>query len=423
MPRETAKALFGAALLGTLGIPAASGGAEGTDDLRRQLETLQQQLKELEAVKKRVEELEQRLSEREEAATPVSEETSEPSREPPFHVGGALRFNYFWKGGDDETRTKRGDVGFDLFRLNVDGESEDIQLSAEYRFYPYMDTLHHGWIGFRPSSAGQVQVGVTKVPFGLLPYASHSYWFGLPYYLGLADDYDAGAKYVHKDGPWDARVAFFKNDELGDGGDWDRISYDAAVVDGAGNEETNTAAARLAYTFNAGSDCSQEVGLSGQWGELYNVETDATGDRWAAAAHLDNRCGRWNTQLELGRYRHDPAGGDDTSMTLGGFATTHEVAAEGSFAVANVAYNVPVQWPRLKLLTCYNDFSVLDKEPSGFDNSYLNTTGCVAQVGPTYTYLDLIHGRNAVYVGDGSLAGGGSDDWERRLNLNIGYYW
>ncbi|HKJ77457.1 MAG TPA: hypothetical protein VKA64_09655, partial [Gammaproteobacteria bacterium] len=114
--------------------------------------------------------------------------------------------------------------------------------------------------------------------------------------------------------------------------------------------------------------------------------------------------------------------GDDT-VTLGGFAASHPVAARGTFAVANLAYNVPVQWPRVNLLTCYNDFSVLEKDEGRFDPSYLNTTGCVAQVGPTYTYLDLIHGRNTVFLGDGSLAGGGSQDWERRLNLNIGYYW
>lgn len=417
-------------MAGVLAGPAGAAEADAQfEELRRELEALRQKLQALEAVKARVEELERRLSRKEaERVTPVRDEPAvdEAPAERPFHVGGALRFNYFWKDYDTDSEAKRGDLGLDLFRVNVDGESDGVQVSAEYRFYPYMDALHHGWIGFRPSASDRVQVGVSKVPFGLLPYAAHSYWFGMPYYLGLADDYDAGVKYRRNDGPWQTQVAFFKNDELGDGSDLDRISYDAAAVGTARNEETNSVAARLAYTVNPGGECSHELGLSGQGGELYNLDTERTGDRWAAALHLDSRCGRWNGQLELGRYRYNPehpAGVGDRTVTLGGFAASHAVAAEGTFAVANLAYNVPVEGPRLKLLTCYNDFSVLDKEPERFDNSYLNTTGCVAQIGPTYTYLDLIHGRNALYLGEGSLAGGGSDDWERRLNINIGYYW
>jgi hypothetical protein len=271
-----------------------------------------------------------------------------------------------------------------------------------------------------------VEAGITKVPFGLLPYASHNFWFGIPYYIGLGDDYDLGVKYVLDRGAWNLQLAFFKNAELGSATDLGRYSYDLVAVGEARNEETNTVNARVAYTFGKGSGCSHEVGASGRWGELFNRDSDGRGDQWAAALHWDARCGRWNPQIEVGRYRYDPSnpeGVSADSVTFGAFEAAHEVASEGTFAVANLAYNVPVPFSWIDALTCYNDLSALLKDEEGFRTSYLNTTGCVIQVGPTYTYLDVIQGRNALFLGDGSLAGGGSTEWETRLNLNVGYYW
>ena len=402
-----------------------------SDAIRRELQELRERLSELEALKARVEELEARLAREagdEVAAKEAVSEAPEESEQgtSAFQVGGALRFNVFWEDYDPDVETKRGDAGLDLFRINVDGEHERLLLSAEYRFYPYMSTIHHGWIGYDFDDAGQVQVGITQVPFGLLPYASHNFWFGVPYYIGLADDYDAGVKYVHARGPWDLQLAFFKNEELGDSANLDRYSYDPVAVGARRNEETNTINARLAYTIGHETECSHEVGLSAQWGELYNRDTRKSGSHWAGAGHLDSRCGRWNVQLELGRYAYDPQNppgiGDDT-VTLGAFQGTHEVASEGTLGVFNVAYNLPVSWPGVKLITCYNDFSVLMKNDERFDNSYLNTTGCGISIGKVFTYVDLIRGRNMVFIGDGSLAGGGSDDWDTRFNINAGYYW
>ena len=47
-----------------------------------------------------------------------------------------------------------------------------------------------------------MQVGVHQVPFGILPWASHNFYFQLPYYLGLEDDYDLGVKHILKQGEW-----------------------------------------------------------------------------------------------------------------------------------------------------------------------------------------------------------------------------
>lgn len=346
--------------------------------------------------------------------------------EAPISVGGALRFNAFWTDFNESVETKRGDSGLDLFRINVDGEYDNILLSAEYRWYPFMQAIHHGWIGYDFDSGSQVQLGVSQVPFGILPYASHNYWFGVPYYLGLSDDYDLGGKYVHETGSWDLALGFYKNAELGDASSLSRYSFDVVRAGGQQNEETNQFNARLAYTLGRGTGCYHELGGSAQWGELFNAATGNRGDHWAAAAHLDSRCGRWNVQLQLARYGYSPENPPDfgdSIVRLGAFETSYDVAARGTLGVFNVAYNFPVPWESIDQITCYNDYSVLRKDSDGFRDSKLNTTGCAIGLGPVFTYIDLINARNMVFFGDGSLAGGGDDEWHTRINLNLGYYW
>ena len=61
-------------------------------------------------------------------------------------VGGAVRFQYNYKDWDEGNKDKGGDIGFDTFRLNLDGEIGEMILSAEYRWYPQSDWdgIHHG---------------------------------------------------------------------------------------------------------------------------------------------------------------------------------------------------------------------------------------------------------------------------------------
>ena len=136
--------------------------------------------------------------------------------------------------------------------------------------------------------------------------------------------------------------------------------------------------------------------------------------------------GQWNLQLQAARYLYspeNPPGVSDDVIRLGGFATSYDVAAEASVYVANVAYNLPIPWESVDQVTCYNDFSIVVKEVSGWDDSKLNTTGCLLGIGPLYVYVDLIQAENMVFFGNGSLAGDGQQGWDKRFNVNIGYYW
>ena len=349
-------------------------------------------------------------------APETPEVTTETAEDEPIRITGAVRFNTSWVSDEGPVEDKRGESGLDLFRIGAEGERDGFSVSAEYRFYPFMETIHHGWVGYAPNDRHAFEAGITRVPFGLLPFASHNFWFGTPYYLGLADDYDVGLKYRHENGPWDLRLAFFKNEELNDASNLERYSFDVVTTGNEANEETNQINARLAHTFGEGTDFVNEVGVSGQCGQLYNGETSENGDYWALAAHLDSRYKRWNFQLQLARYAYNPEnppGVDPRSVRLGAFATSYDVASEATVLVGNVAYNFPVPFDFLDSVTGYNDFSAVFKDEDGV----------AVGMGPLLMYLDFIQARNMVFFGDGSLAGGGNDDWDLRANLNVGYYW
>ncbi|MFO8085411.1 MAG: hypothetical protein R6U27_13955 [Desulfobacterales bacterium] len=412
--------------------PPVSSLAEDTD-----IETMRQ---EIEFLKQRLESMEQRLQEAErKVAEPKAEKIREEKTEEVakkeetenqynIKIGGALRVNYAHQSFSEASESKKGDMAFDIFRLDIDGSYNDLLISAQYRWYSYQDVIHHGWIGYNFSEKWQGQLGVTQVPFGLLPYASHNWWFGVPYYVGLEDDYDMGLKLIRSDGPWDLQMAFFKNEEWGNASKLERYSYDVVRALGQENEETNQFNLRLAYTFKHGSFGSTELGVSGQWGQLYNNTTDDEGDHWAAAAHLNGFYGPFNLMLEAIRYEYNPEnppGIDNDIIMMGAFADAFPVAAEGSIYVANLSYNFPVDWGPITSLTFYDDYSILVKDESDFENSQINTLGCLISANPVYVYVDLIMGKNMIYLDgpqDSLAAGNRGHGWHTRFNVNVGYY-
>ena len=218
--------------------------------------------------------------------------TGEQPTEATLRLGGALRYNLQFKnwlrGNPELPRNVDLDFEFDTFRLNADGSYGDLSFSAEYRFYAGYHMVHHGWIGYAFSDRLSVQAGVHRVPFGPLPYASHNWFFQLPYYLGLEDDYDAGIKLVYESDRWSAQAAFYKNDEgsyTGESLASARYSYDVVptTVDELGyagleedrfNEEINQLNGRLVHRGAFLNEGLMELGVSGQWGQLYNSQTD-----------------------------------------------------------------------------------------------------------------------------------------------------
>jgi len=152
----------------------------------------------------------------------------ERSSEDEFHLGGAIRYNYA-RLHFGPTKGE-GDADLELLRLDARGRRGPLFFSAQYRWYQDFDAVHHAWMGCRTDEDRDVRAGVVKVPFGLLPFASHSFWFGSGYYLGLEDDYDLGVVWRDARGArrWDAGLFF--GDEYGTGARFDRYSFDVATT-------------------------------------------------------------------------------------------------------------------------------------------------------------------------------------------------
>src|SRR5699024_10653721 len=189
----------------------ASEGQDEADILRGQIDRMQQQLLEMQRQldelraerddeEQQREEMESRLAEVEDAGADeeqvkeIAASTYDEKKSSEIHVGGAVRFQYKYE--DYSKPTKRQDRVFemDTIRLNFDGSIGDVLLSAEYRHYDYMDVVHHAWVGYDFTDSLQGQVGVNQVPFGILPFNSHSFFFSSNYYVGLEDDNDFGVK-------------------------------------------------------------------------------------------------------------------------------------------------------------------------------------------------------------------------------------
>ncbi|WP_429884774.1 hypothetical protein [Geoalkalibacter halelectricus] len=347
-----------------------------------------------------------------------------------------------WDAG---SRERGGDFNFDTFRLNLDGEIKDMILSAEYRFYP-SDDWHapkHAWIGYNFTDDLQGQIGVHQVPFGLLPYASHNFWFSGAYYVGLEDDYDMGIKFLYNQGPWDLALAFYKNEELGNAGNAGRYSVDViSNADGgfagaqpAGNRETNQFNLRLAHTLDHGALGTTELGGSGQWGQLYNSGTGKTGDHWAGALHLNGNYGRWNLQLQWARYEHNPKNPDEVELadgtflpirndiiTMGAYSFSWGVPAKADIAIANLAYTQPVNWGPISSLTFYSDNTLIEPDKDRFNSIWQNVVGCMIAAGPVFTYVDVISGKNMIFSGGDMVGGAGNEGRTTRVNVNFGYY-
>lgn len=370
--------------------------------------------------------------------------------EAPLKIGGAVRSNLFYKTWEDAafSQARYGNWAFDTLRLTADSHYQNIRFSSEYRLYPGYQFLRYGWAGYTFADHLELQAGVHKVPFGLLPYASNNWFLSLPYYLGFEDDYDAGLKLIAPFAGWgiplEAQLAFYKNDEgsfTGRSLDSARWSYDVVrsspgELAGAGlgslqaNRETNQGNLRLAHSLAHGAWGTTELGVSGQYGGLYNDLTGRNGDRWATAAHVDgNYWNRLNIKLQVMRYAfrpENPTNQDPDVVTMGAYDAPYKVAARANVYGLGLGYRIPVSWGPISQVMLYDDFSSLQKEPASFAPSHMNVLGASVTAGPMIAYLEAVSGLNHPWVGSdyGRALAEGSPDarWETRFNLNVGYY-
>lgn len=361
------------------------------------------------------------------------EEDVEAAQNAPISIGGAVRAQYVWEDYNAANKDRGGDFDFDLLRIDYSGSIGDVILSAQYRWFQYMESVQHAWVGYNFDENWQGQLGITKVPFGVTPYNSNSYFFSSNFYVGLEDDHDAGVKLRYRDPEWDFDIAFFKNDEQGGVDGFvsnrdDRYAYDPLGVRLAGEGiydtptlevgESNSFAARVARKYAFADDRSFEWGLSGQFGQM-NDGVDDVGDRSAWAAHGVYSVDRWTFMGQVSQYEYDMDMAND-GIVVGAYAFYDTIPSKATLYTANIAYSLPVKIGPITNLTFYNDYSLMTNKRGGGEDTVMNVLGMAVSAGGLYTYFDLVTAKNQPFVG-GSMAGNATDT-NTRFNINIGYY-
>lgn len=344
-------------------------------------------------------------------------------------LGGAVRVNYAYRDYDEVNKDKGGDFYFDMAAIKFDGKHGDWGLSAEYRFTSGTNYIKYGYAYYDVNPDWQLQFGINKVPFGNRDFISNSYWFGIPYYLGFEDDHDTGIKAVYEKNGWHTDLAFYKSAEYGPSEN-KRYSTDlySGTIAASGieyfNEETNQFNVRQTYTAeHEGGQTT--LGGSVQYGQIYNSNTGNNGDRYAVALHLDSSYKGWNLQLQAMQYEYDAADAVDANkIAVSVVSWQYEIASKGQSYSANIAKTFATDWGSVK---CYNDFGLMtpDVDDASYDNSMQNVTGCAISAGPTYTMVDFVMGKNMTFstanndhVGLPEMG----DSWDKRVNINFGYY-
>lgn len=344
-----------------------------------------------------------------------------------INIHGAVRVNYAYKDYSESSKDKGGDFSFDMASLRFDGKLGNWGLKSDYRFTSGTNYIKYGYAYYDLNPEWQLQMGINQVPFGNRDYISNSYWFGLPYYLGFEDDYDIGVKATFERNGWHTDMAFYKGAEYGP---TENKRYAADLYTGTingteyNNEETNQINLRQTYTFEHQGGTTT-LGASLEAGQIYNAKTGNNGDRYAVAAHLNTVFDGWNIQLQAMQYEFDAADAvDDNKIAVSVVSWQYEVASKGQIYNLNIAKTIPTDWGSIKF---YNDFGLMtpDVEDETYDNSMQNVLGAALSAGPTYTHIDFIMGKNMTFstanndhVGLPEVG----DDWDKRINISMAYY-
>lgn len=350
---------------------------------------------------------------------------------PELAIGGALRFNYNLSSWKPEQKRRGGDFGYDLFRINTQAAYKGINLNAEYRLYSNAfggGMLKQGWFGYSFNETDEIQLGLTQVPFGIQQYNSNNWFFNLPYYVGLEDDHDMGIKYIHNGNKVEYQLAFFKNAEETRFGNTTEITHSRYAYDVAGrNKEVNQLNGKFVYKF--GNPIKHRLGASGQYGRLFNLDTQATGSHYGLAVHYELTYSDWNIKVEAMNIANNPANAPGSSrdeISMAAYGADYKVAADFNIYTFTIARKIPVEWDPISSLRLYNDFGYMQKKKADFDDSIMNVTGLLITAGNIYTYIDYAAGLNHSWLGgnfiDDFSSGTSETDWEARFNVNIGYY-
>lgn len=358
-----------------------------------------------------------------------------------LRFGGAVRFNAFIKNFEESEKALDAAAQFDVFILSADAHKSGFDASVQYRFYPESKThfLRHAYVGYGIDSQWYAKLGIFQKPFGIADYASHNWFFQLPYYLGFEDREAMGIGFSNEQDNWKFDIAYFRQaapggpirgDDSGVGNG--RYSY--AIVNTTGIVDGTTVAAnireldqfntRVRYRLTE----TIELGASIQLGRIYNATLDKSdwGTNWVA--HMVYGHNSWSFKGEIVGYNYSARSDEGEKLDavqMAAYGSAYDVAARGTIYVAGLAYSIPVNRKLVNSITTYVDYAYLDKGISGYHGTHHLVPGVMILSGPIYTYIDYAMGKNQPWFSSSftGLAEGESDArWNGRFNINIGYY-
>lgn len=362
-----------------------------------------------------------------------------------LHVGGGVIIQYRntnFADFDPREGSKGGDFVFNSLFLQATDQYKGVYLHTEYWFTNQGSMLNHTRLGYNFTRNWNMEVGLLRRPFGILPFAYHGFWYDLAYYTGWDDSQELGVGAHYHKGPWDLRFAFMKNSY--NPGSANRMG--ANLTTGAGapvpiagaiggsslqqNEMNNEGDLRIAYNFSHGKLFHVNIGASGSYGKIYNNITARNGSRIALATFINGSYGLWGAHLEAINYRNNPvnpSGLSDDTVQMSYFGLKYLIPAKGTIYIVGVSRTLLLGWGPFSAVTLFDDYSLLSRRHYGnYDlgpyknvgNSTQNTLGAMWHAGRLQIWTGLIMGKNASF----SFMGPDNNAWHRRFNISIGYF-
>jgi len=342
-------------------------------------------------------------------------------------IGGHIRLNADYRDWvDDSDRTR---FEFESLKLSFNGKTGPFTVSADYRYYENVDfnAIRFADFGYQLDENWSFKLGITRVPFGKQAFLSNSFWYSINYYLGFEDDNDAGFVANYQGNNWQLSGGYFFNDEFNKPASFDRYSFDVADDGELRNKENGQWNLHYQGNWPHASGASTSFSLSYQRADILDLNTLHNNSHKAFSSHIQHSVNQFDIALQYIDYEYEVSpmsGANRDAIALSAFGYPFQIAKEGQSLVANIAYTFKNINPRVRSVTCYSEYGLVDSDLSRGRKSIQWVNGCMAAVDKFYIYLDAIHGENMWFAG-GSGIGLDFNDGQpttHRTNLSIGYY-
>ncbi|SNR39138.1 hypothetical protein [Flavobacterium sp. ov086] len=348
------------------------------------------------------------------------------SEKPRFTINGAFRVHYKDEFYNETRKKEGGEFGFDLFGLVVNASHKKFKIMADMRFMPASSggiMLKEGWVGYDFQNGDDIQVGLVQSPFGNLEYNSYSWFLGIGYALGFEGKYAMGAKYHHKGNTWDWQLAFMKNamETFTNDPALRQNQWSASVL--GDNKEINELAGQIVYKIKT-NNFLHKIGVSGQFGQLYNFVEDRMGSRNAFAFHYNMDYKNLGIKAEVYKYEFNPKGKSSEYVDMGSFGYTYQVVSKGDVYALSAKYSIPFKGKSLNEIAFYSEYGYLGKKYNLKASEMLTNGVLIRVLDGIYTYVEYVAGYNHPFLGSNqaSLYNDYDNKWHARLQCNIGYY-